>query len=41
MSVVDDFVMELERKESDSDMHFSTYYIPEYYQDDLEEIKNV
>lgn len=32
MSVVDQFVLELEAKEAAEDMHYSLYSIPYYYQ---------
>ena len=32
MSELDKFVSEIEAKEAAEDMHFSVYYIPEYYQ---------
>ena len=40
MNIVDNFVMELERKEADEDMHFSVFYIPECY-NDTEEINYI
>ena len=40
MNIVEEFLMEYERQEDDKDMHFSTYYIPSYYQD-TEEITNI
>lgn len=32
MNEIEEFLEDYERKESDNDMHFSTYYIPHYYQ---------
>ena len=32
MSIIEQFVDELEAKEAAEDMHFSIYFIPEFYQ---------
>lgn len=32
MSIIEEFVAELEMKEKAEDMHFSVYFIPESYQ---------
>ena len=34
MTELEQFEMEYERKESEQDMKFSTYFIPEYYQEE-------
>ncbi len=38
MTKIEEFINELELKEAAEDMHFSTYFIPKYYQpeDDIE-----
>jgi len=32
MTYLEDFVAEIEAKEAAEDMHFSIYYVPEFYQ---------
>lgn len=37
MTELEEFVQELEAKEAAEDMHFSTYFIPQYYQEEGED----
>jgi len=37
MTLLEDIVEEIERSEDDSDMHFSLYSMPYYYQPEEEE----
>ena len=41
MNEIEEFLEELERKEAAEDMHFSTFYIPPYYQPQEENDKAV
>lgn len=37
MTELEDFLEDLERKESEQEMYFCTYFIPKYYQEEEEQ----